>query len=311
MDNLLPSSIEITGSIFLLVFVGYIAVSLKLFSSKDMDVLGKYVINIAVPAIMFHAVINHEFSQTDNFGFMGGYLIGSLMTLSFGLLIGLFVMKLSPIQSLFNGMGMSYSNTIYMGYPTLLLLMPSIAPTALVMCVIVEAIVLIPIILIASESLSFMVLLGTLLNPMLIALTLGVIVSVTNLDVPSVITQPIDFIAKSGAAVSLIAIGGMCARLSPSLFKSRVLLIIIGKLIIHPLFVFTGVMIMGVIGFPVTDYRLIIAAIIMSAMPPMTIYPILAQKYGEGNIATAAFSLMIILSFLTINIILTVSSSFL
>jgi malonate transporter len=42
----------------------------------------------------------------------------------------------------------------------------------------------------------------------------------------------------------------------------------------------------------------------MAAMPAMSIYPILARQYGQGEVAAAAMLTMTVLAFATVNALL-------
>lgn len=48
--------ISITGVIFVLIGAGYVAVWSKVFSASEMTTLGKFVVNLALPALIFQAV---------------------------------------------------------------------------------------------------------------------------------------------------------------------------------------------------------------------------------------------------------------
>ena len=84
----------------------------------------------------------------------------------------------------------------------------------------------------------------------------------------------------------------------------RVALIVAGKLVALPLAVWLGMQVMTGLGVGVDDPELRRAAVIMAATPAMTIYPILAQQYGEEEVAATAMLIMVFLSFFTISALL-------
>lgn len=81
-------------------------------------------------------------------------------------------------------------------------------------------------------------------------------------------------------------------------------MIVAGKIIGHPLAVWFGLHVMSLVGLGLDDPALRKAAIIMAATPAMSIYPLLAQRYGDAETAATAMLLMTVLSFFTISALL-------
>ena len=81
-------------------------------------------------------------------------------------------------------------------------------------------------------------------------------------------------------------------------------MIVAGKIIGHPLAVCFGLYFMSLVGFGLDDPALRKAAIIMAATPAISIYPLLAQRYGDAETAATAMLLMTVLSFFTISALL-------
>ena len=115
------------------------------------------------------------------------------------------------------------------------------------------------------------------------------------------IAETIELVAQSSAAVSLVVIGGTLAGLKLSSLDTRWLPVVAGKLLLHPLAVWLGLLAAAGLGFAVDDPLLFKAMIVFAAMPPMSIYPILAQRYGEQDGASLVMLVMTGLSFFTIS----------
>jgi hypothetical protein len=62
-----------------------------------------------------------------------------------------------------------------------------------------------------------------------------------------------------------------------------------------------AVLAVPLLGLPALDPALRKAAVLMAAMPMMSIYPILAQAYGEGDFAAAALLVTTVASFFTLS----------
>lgn len=243
-------------------------------------------------------------------------LLGSLATIFVGYGASRRFGGASRQYSTFQAMGMSCANSGFIGYPVLLMALPAAATQALAMNMIVENLVMIPLVLIMAEMaqggeteksvLIRQIAARLMRNPIVISLVLGIVVSVSGLSLPVVAARPVQILANSSAALSLIAIGGTLAGLPLHSVNIWVVIVAAGKLVLHPLAVALGLGLMAAIGFGVGDPDLAAAAVIMAAMPVMAIYPILAQRFGEDGTAALAMFVMTVLSFVTISIALAV-----
>ncbi|KJZ18510.1 AEC family transporter [Loktanella sp. S4079] len=308
--------ITITGTIFIVIGVGFAAVRTGAFSTSDMGTLGKFVVNFALPALILRAVSSQPIHDIANVGYLGAVLVGSLAVFWFGYFWSRQISKESPSASTFSAMGMSCANTGFVGFPILLIALPEVASQALALNMIVENLVMIPLVLIMAEraqgqgisggKLAKQIATRLLRNPIVIALILGLGISALGLRLPTVFVRPIDMFASASAALSLTVIGGTLASLQINEIKWPVLRITLGKLLLHPLAVALSLLGMSLIGFDVGDDRLFAAAIIMAATPVMAIYPILAQRYGEERNASLAMFTMTAASFVTLSITLSI-----
>ena len=91
-------------------------------------------------------------------------------------------------------------------------------------------------------------------------------------------------------------IGGALVGLHVKGMRRDVCAIALGKLLLHPLAV--GLMVWFV---PPADPALRAAAVVFAGVPMLSIYPILAQKYGFEGFCAAALLLATVLSFATIS----------
>lgn len=77
--------------------------------------------------------------------------------------------------------------------------------------------------------------------------------------------------------------------------------VVLGKLLLHPLLVGLFLLAPPLVGWPPVKHDLVIAGVLMASVPAMGIYPILAQRYGVGQVAAVAMLAMTVLSFFTIS----------
>jgi malonate transporter and related proteins len=305
----LSAVLTITGPIFTLIGLGYLLARFGLFEPADLRALGRYVVMLALPALIFHAVTALDLEALLEPSYLAAYLGGSLLTLATG--YGLSRRAgLDGAASTFQAMGMTCANTGFIGYPVLLMAMPAVADNALALNMIIENLVLIPLILILAErgrgdgeARASGIARRVLTNPLVLALAAGIVVAITPLAAPQAFDQAIELVARSSAAVSLVVIGGALAGLRPTAQGRRVLAVVAGKLVLHPLAVCAMFLALSFAGAAV-DPALVAAGVLLAAMPTMTIYPILAAQYGEGAPAAVAMLVMTISAFFTLGALL-------
>lgn len=306
--------LSLTGVIFVLIAIGYAMVITNAFDKDHMQVLTRYVVMLALPALIFRAVANNPLGQIINPAYILTYVLASLTLFIAYYLWASKMLGQSPLYSTFAGMGASSPNSSFIGYPIVLMVMPALASTALAMNIIVENLLLIPLTMMlaerskGSEALNWSVLVDIgrrlLLNPIMLGLLAGLFVSISAIDLPMVLARPVDIIADSSAAVSLIVIGGAIAGMPRASLSGRLIPLGVGKLLLHPLLFWLVSLSLASLGLGIGNTELTKAGILMAAMPPMGIYPILAQRYGAGEEHAAAMVIMTVCSFATISTLL-------
>jgi malonate transporter len=195
----------------------------------------------------------------------------------------------------------------------LLLLMPQIAGVALALNMLVENLVVIPLLLVLADMEQGQASIWSSLrqsvkrllrNPLVIGLVAGLTASLSGLQLPSALTRTVDLLAASSGALSLFVIGGTLVGLPLQGLGARVLPIVLGKLLLHPLLVWLAVSALPLLGMVMLSPELHTAAVLMAAMPMMGIYVTLAQNYGQEDMSAAASLATTVLSFVTVSLLL-------
>jgi len=302
---------SVTGPIYITIAIGYIATRFGLFEASDMRTLGKYVLYLALPMLLFRALSQKSVTEIANPAYIAVYLGATLAMVVIGYLVTRKLFGRERMTAAISAMGMSCPNSGFVGYPIMLLTFPSIAGTVLALNMFVENVVIIPLLLMLAERAKgqeghpievFGGALGRLaLNPLVIGLVAGLLVSLAGLQLPAPVAKTIDIFAQSSAALSLFTIGGMLVGLPVTGLAGRTVPVVLGKLLVHPALVLVALAAVPALGFsPVqTPYRE--ALVLSAAMPLFGIYPILAQKYGEEGFAAVALLATTVVSFLTVS----------
>lgn len=306
--------LAITGPIYLCIAAGFLATRFGVFSKADMRVLGKFVLNVALPALLFSAVSQRPLREVMHTDYLLAYGLGSCTMLVGGYAWARWVDKGEKTYRAYFAMGMCCSNSGYVGYPVASLTLGAIAPVALALNMVVENLVKLPILMSladASEANAASprrsvwhvlgdTLLGLLRTPMLVAILAGFVFSVLEWHLPGPFGRTVTLFSQATTAVALFVIGGALVGLRMRGKRRMVGKIVIGKLLLHPLCVFIALMWL----VPISDPQLRTAALLFAAMPMLGIYPILAQRHGHEDVSAAALLATTVASFFTLNILL-------
>lgn len=297
--------LSVIGPIFALIALGWGVTRGGLLDPAAIRALGRYVVNLALPALIFRAVTARDLGELVDLPYLSAYLGGSLAVFALAYALGL---RRGAAAATFRAMGSSCSNSGFIGYPILLMALPAAADRALALNMIVENLVMIPLVLALAERAAGAgqgPLLGRTLrrlatNPIILGLVAGLAVAVSPFDLPPFVAQAVNLLALSSAAVSLVVIGGslVAAPRVPGA-PLGVALTTGGKLLLHPLAVAACFTLVGAAGIAV-EPDLFAAGVLLAAMPAMGVYPILAAQYGEGPPSAMALLAMTVFSFFTL-----------
>ena len=305
----MDSAIEIlgiTGPIYLAIALGYTVTQRGLFTRADMQVFGKFTIQLALPALLFNALSRRSVGEILNWQYLAAYTVATLAVVGGGLLWTRRVQGKSLSLSSVVTMGMACSNSGFVGYPVAMLTLGStVAGVSLALNMVVENLLIIPLLMAVAGSegapgqwrqafvQTFKGLLG---NPMIWGIVSGFAVSLSGVQMPEPVSRTINLFSAASGALSLFVIGGSLVGLKPEGLKGAIAQIALGKLLVHPL----AMLVVLLWLIPIADPALRTAALLTCAMPMMGIYTILAQRFGHGAISAAALLVSTVLSFFTL-----------
>lgn len=306
--------LSITLPIYLAVALGYTTVRKGVFKPEHMPVFGSYVMNIALPALLFNSVASRNVSDVFNLTYMAVFLVGGLLTIA--LAWGWFtLMGQSSSRRAVAIMGTTCPNSGYIGYPVLLLTFPSIAGQVLALNMLVENFILIPICLAMMEASkegqeahilrkTARILLGVVRRPMVIGLTAGLLFSLSGFALPDPVTRFFTMLAASASALALFVIGGSLVGVPFRGNRSVAIQIVVGKLFLHPAMVALALVLVSLAGLTPLNDELRVAVIISAAIPMFSIYALFAQELNHEGMASIAQIIATSAAFITLNILL-------
>lgn len=301
--------LAITVPIYVAIALGYGLTRWGVFAKTDMRAFGTFVVKVAMPALLFNALSQRSLSDILNSEYVAAYALASLITLVLSVTWALKVLKTTRSMSACMGLGMTCSNSGFVGYPIALLSLGPIAGVSLALNMIVENLIIIPLMLAWAETGSgqqrwhqifIQTLKGMLKNPMIWGIVLGFAFSWFSIQLPASLSRAVTLFAQASGALSLFVIGGSLVGLPVRGMESPVAQITFGKLIVHPLVMWAVLTWL----IPISDPVLRTAVLLTCAMPIMGIYPILTQKHGHDGLSAAALLVTTMASFVTLNLLL-------
>lgn len=308
--------LAITGPIYLCIAVGYVCVRAGVFSREDMRVMGKFVLQVALPALLFHALASRPLGDVLRPGYLLVYAAGSMLVLAGGLLWQWKWRGRTLTESAYGAMGMTCSNSGYVGYPVMLLLFGPLAGVVLALNLIVENLLKLPLLMALADAGAHQGVRPTLAgvlrqtlhrlarNPMIIGIVLGFVVALSGWSLPAVLDRTVTLFSAGAGGLALFIIGGNLVGLEIKGMRGQLVMVATGKLLWHPAGVWLALGVFGALGLPVPEGDLRVAAVLSAAMPMLGVYAILAQRHGQERWAAAALFATTTASFFTLSAIL-------
>ena len=300
-----------TAPVFLLLLIGAVAVRGGAFLPAMIPGAGRLVMYLLMPALIFRALSSADIGSVFELHYLLAYGLGSLLAFVLVFLLSQKLRGSGVTQAGLHGMGGSMCNSAFFGLPILLQINESIALIAFSLALLVENLLTIPLSLAVAESgvpgneetpmlqRVLRIMKRVLVNPLIMAIVLGVGFSVLSLPVPKLADQALGMLAAAAAPLALLTIGATLGNTRPGLPDGEFLLVGAGKLLLHPLLVWCLILLL-----PDFDPALQQAAIVMAAMPMFSLYAIISAGYGFAERGSVVLLYTTVASFLSINAIL-------
>ncbi|TWI52468.1 hypothetical protein IQ22_03237 [Pseudomonas duriflava] len=301
--------LSITAPIFILIGLGFLSSRSGLLTREQVRGLGSFVITFAMPALIIKALSQSPIDHVFNFYYLVAYAGGSLLVFWGGFFYARHVRKEALDSSAITAMGMSVSNSGFIGYPIAALVIGPPAAVALALNMLVENLIMIPMALAIAEAsrhreggvlrMLFETAKRLSKSPIIIGLVIGLLLSSLNIQLPTALFTVVDMLAHASAPVALFVIGASLYGLKAKGMIKDVGQTSFAKLLLHPLAVFGLLLLM-----PAVDPILKLAAVLLASAPMMSVYPILGQRFGFEGRCAATLMVATLASFFTISLLL-------
>lgn len=297
--------LSITAPIFILIGLGFLSARVGLVNREQVRGMGTFVIYFALPALVFKALAERSLSEVLNGPYLAAYAMASLSLFGIGLLLARRWRGLDLSSSAILAMGMAVPNSGFVGYPIAVMVIGPTAALAMALGMLVENLLMIPLALAIAEAgrqggQGWTVVRETALrllrNPLIIAIVLGLGMSLLELRLPVVPARVIEMLAAASAPVALFVIGATLNGMKAGGMAADLAQTSIGKLILHPLLMFAALSLV-----PGVDPLLMVAGVLFASAPMLSVFPILGQRFGLEERCAAALVGCTVLAFFSIS----------
>ncbi|HVE22708.1 MAG TPA: AEC family transporter [Acidocella sp.] len=300
--------------IFALILTGFICARRGILGPGATDSLNKFVVWLALPALLFQAMAGITWAGLDHPGFLAAFAGGMMITFALSFLLAPFSTRPAHhrlADRSIEGLNAAYANTGFMGIPLCVValghtaLVPAVIATILTACVLFAgAIVLIETDLNEQPRLGATlrkVGLSLLRNPLVAAPLLGLAVAlfqgVTHVPMPALVFRFTTLLGAAASPCALVTIGLFLAQSESAQETGVVTRLVALKLLIQP--AITGLLAFFVFGMPALWAD---TALLMSALPIGTGPFMLAKLYDrEAAVTSRAILVSTVLSLVTVS----------
>ena len=277
--------------IFALIFAGWLARRLGALGPQSTSELNRFVVWLALPALLFHIVATAHPAQLWQPGFLvamvGGTLGTFVLTLAWRMRHGL-------ADAAIDGLNSSYANNGYMGFPIIAAVLGTQYQSLTLLSVLMTVCALFAsaIVLIEASTqkaasyraLALKVARRVLANPLVAAPLVASLFPITGTALPGPVDSFLTLLGNAASPCALVALGLFLAadRKGSKTPRARVGMLMWIKLVLQPLIVW-------LIAAPLLhlDAATVHAAVILSALPTGTGPFMLAEFYGREAEVTA------------------------
>ena len=284
--------LDVILPVFLVIGFGYLAVWRGWFSDAGVDGLMRFTQSFAIPCLLFRAIANLDLGQTFNPGLLGSFYLGALI----GFLVaggGAYLLFKRDLEdSIAIGFCGLFSNSVLLGLPITERAFGTEALAYNYAIIALHAPFCYGVGITAMEvarnlgappaQLPGKVLRAMFSNALILGIVLGLVVNLTGLPLPGLVTDAVDLMASAALPAALFGLGGILYRYRPEGDMRVILYTVAVSLVLHPAVTWT---LGSVAQLSVPEMR---SAIMTAAMAPGVNAYIFANMYGRARRVAAS-----------------------
>lgn len=283
--------------VFVLLATGYASVRAGWLKPQIGDHLSAFAVRLAIPALLFRAMVDLDFSAAFRPAMLLSFYAGALSAFVLGIALARLVWKRRPGEAVAVGFCAMFSNSLLMGIPIISRAWGDAVAAPAFGILSLHAPLLYSIgmatmevsrrdgrplrVALAAAARSI------LANPLMIGIIAGAAVNLSGLPLPEFLMAAISMLAGAGLPVALVALGIAFTRYSLRAELSESAMVATLSLVVHPAIVF-AIAHWG-LGLSPDHVR---AAVVIAAMPPGMNGYIFALLYDRA-VALSASAILV------------------
>jgi predicted permease len=284
--------LDVILPVFLVIAFGYIAVWKGYFNNSGVDGLMKFTQSFAIPCLLFRAISTLDLSAGFNFPLLFTFYTGATIGFVAGFLGARLLFNRSLEDSVAIGFCCLFSNSLLLGLPITERAYGTQALTSNYAIISIHSpfcyglgITAMEVVRARGKPLRHLpstVLKAMFSNALILGITLGFIVNLGHVPVPTVVTDALDLIVRAALPAALFGLGGVLYRYRPEGDMRTILYVVTISLTLHP----TIVWMMGrSLDLERDAFR---SAILTAAMAPGINAYVFANMYGAARRVAAS-----------------------
>jgi predicted permease len=258
---------------FGLIFIGFACGKTRGLPESGLAWMNFFLLYVSLPALLFRIMSETPFSELNNPPFLIATTLATVSAFVLAMAAARIIGELSLRKATMAGLAGAYGNIGYMGPGLALAVLgaKAAAPTALIFCcdsIFLFTIVPLLMALTDREHPSFLHAIGLAarqiaLNPLIMSAVLGALVAAFHIPLPTALDRTLLFLQNAAAPTALFVLGVTVALRPFDRVPWEVPGVIAIKLLIHPLIVFSLMLLFGRFAQPWAA-----TAVLMAALPP-------------------------------------------
>ena len=287
--------LDVILPVFILIGAGWLAAKRGIFTESAVDGVMTFAQNFAVPCLLFKSIATLDLAAAYQPGLLISFYAGAFAGFAAGCFGARYYFHRPMAESVAIGFACLFSNSLLLGLPITeraygtgalagnYAILSMHAPLLYGFGIALMEVVNSRQTGIRGGALARQVLRTIFAQPLVLGIAAGLLVNLTGLPLPGVVTSAVEMLARTGIPAALFALGGVLLRYSLQGDRALVALVCAGSLVVHPVVAYT----LGRWGFHL-DAASLRSAVVTGAMPPGVNAYLFAHLYGAGRKVTAA-----------------------
>ena len=273
--------------------VGYVTASVGWFDQVAIRGLTRFVFDFAVPMLLLRTISTATLPEVIPWDYLASYYLGTFIILLSGLGITRLLWQRTFSQQVINAFSSSFSNTVLLGIPIILLTFGDRAVLPLFIIIGTHGIIMVPLFTIMLEmgksgrapikTVIVRTSYGLFTNPLIIGLLSGLACNLFEITLWKPLDEMAKLLANSVTSCALFALGATLASFRKNIPWQEVPMIVILKTILHPVVVWG----LATLVFRVKEVIWIQVLVLLAAQPTGVNPFLFASRYNVGQLVSS------------------------